>query len=40
MPGDSSSQTYLEPTQASGRALLERGITGEVVMLNLLHSGR
>ena len=36
MPGDSRSQNYLEPTQASGRALLGRGITGEVVMLNLL----
>jgi hypothetical protein len=27
---------YLEPTQAAGRALLQRGITGPVVMLNLL----
>jgi hypothetical protein len=29
-------QTYLEPTQDAGRALLMRGIPGEVVMLNLL----
>lgn len=29
-------QTYLEPTQKAGRALLMRGIQGEVVMLNLL----
>ena len=29
-------QTYLEPTQAAGRALFMRGITGSVVMLNLL----
>lgn len=28
--------TYLEPTQESGRALFARGITGSVVMLNLL----
>ncbi|MYM55160.1 DUF1330 domain-containing protein [Thalassovita mangrovi] len=28
--------TYLEPTQASGRALMMRGLTGPVVMLNLL----
>ena len=27
---------YLEPTQAAGRALMMRGIAGEVVMLNLL----
>lgn len=27
---------YLEPTQASGRAFLERAISGSVVMLNLL----
>jgi hypothetical protein len=27
---------YLEPTQESARALLRRGIKGEVVMLNLL----
>ena len=29
-------QTYLEPTQESGRAFFARGITGSVVMLNLL----
>jgi uncharacterized protein (DUF1330 family) len=29
-------QTYLEPTQESGRAFFTRGITGRVVMLNLL----
>jgi hypothetical protein len=29
-------QTYLEPTQDAGRALLMRGIAGEVVMLNLV----
>jgi len=29
-------QTYLEPTQESGRAFFMRGITGPVVMLNLL----
>ena len=28
--------TYLEPTNESGRAFFQRGITGEVVMLNLL----
>ena len=27
---------YLDPTQASGRAFVTRGITGPVVMLNLL----
>ena len=27
---------YIEPTPESGRALVTRGITGEVVMLNLL----
>jgi hypothetical protein len=27
---------YLEPTQAAGRALFQRGIAGPVVMLNLL----
>ncbi|MGI9147656.1 MAG: DUF1330 domain-containing protein [Chloroflexota bacterium] len=27
---------YVEPTQRAGRALLQRGITGPVVMLNLL----
>ena len=31
-----TTQTYLEPTQESGRALFVRGITGPVVMLNLL----
>ena len=29
-------QTYLEPTQESGRAFFMRGIAGKVVMLNLL----
>ena len=29
-------QTYLEPTQESGRAFFMRGIAGNVVMLNLL----
>jgi uncharacterized protein (DUF1330 family) len=29
-------QTYLEPTQESGRAFFMRGMTGRVVMLNLL----
>lgn len=29
-------QTYLEPTQESGRAFFMRGLTGTVVMLNLL----
>lgn len=29
-------QVYLEPTQESGRAFFMRGITGPVVMLNLL----
>lgn len=29
-------QRYLDPTQASGGAFLTRGITGKVVMLNLL----
>jgi hypothetical protein len=29
-------QTYLEPTQESGRALFMRGIAGSIVMLNLL----
>jgi hypothetical protein len=28
--------TYLEPTQESGRALMQRGISGSVFMLNLL----
>jgi len=31
-----TSQAYLEPTQESGRAFFARGITGSVVMLNLL----
>ena len=29
-------QYFLEPTQSSGAALMQRNITGEVVMLNLL----
>jgi len=29
-------QAYINPTQASGAALVSRGIRGEVVMLNLL----
>jgi hypothetical protein len=29
-------KTYLEPTQDSGRAFFARGISGNVVMLNLL----
>ena len=29
-------QSYLEPTQESGRAFFMRGISGKVVMLNLL----
>ena len=29
-------QSYLEPTQTSGRAFLQRGIEGRVVMLNLM----
>src|SRR5579862_534957 len=29
-------ETYLEPTQESGRKFLARGISGSVVMLNLL----
>ncbi|HEY4357025.1 MAG TPA: hypothetical protein VGN16_14850 [Acidobacteriaceae bacterium] len=29
-------ETYLEPTQASGRALMQRGLHGPVYMLNLL----
>ncbi len=31
-----SPRRYIEPTRESARALLGRGITGEVVMLNLL----
>jgi hypothetical protein len=33
---DRKNQTYLEPTQKSGGAFLARGISGSVVMLNLL----
>ncbi|MEM8963112.1 MAG: DUF1330 domain-containing protein [Acidobacteriota bacterium] len=33
---DPSRATYLEPTQEAGRELFTRGITGPVVMLNLL----
>lgn len=29
-------ERYLEPTQASGRALMQRGLRGQVFMLNLL----
>lgn len=29
--------TYLQPTQESGAAFLARNITGEVLMLNLVH---
>lgn len=32
----SVAKPYLEPTQQSGRAFLSRGISGHVVMLNLL----
>ena len=28
--------SYLEPTQEAGRALVQRGLTGPIVMLNLL----
>jgi uncharacterized protein (DUF1330 family) len=31
-----TTQTYLEPTQESGREFFSRGISGSVVMLNLL----
>lgn len=31
-----TTQTYLDPTQESGRAFFTRGISGPVVMLNLL----
>ena len=31
-----ANQTYLEPTQESGREFFSRGISGAVVMLNLL----
>ena len=33
---DASTVRYLQPTQAAGRALLARQISGSVVMLNLL----
>ena len=33
---ESETKTYLDPTQESGRAFFMRGITGSVVMLNLL----
>jgi len=36
MPMSSPEQSYLEPTQESGRDFLMRGIEGEIVMLNLL----
>lgn len=36
MAENEAQQRYLEPTQEAGRALMMRGITGEVVMLNLL----
>jgi hypothetical protein len=36
MAEDEAPPRYLEPTQEAGRALMMRGITGEVVMLNLL----
>lgn len=35
-----TTQTYLDPTQESGRALFVRGIPGPVVMLNLLRFRR
>jgi hypothetical protein len=31
-----TTQTYLEPTQEAGRAFFTRGISGSIVMLNLL----
>jgi hypothetical protein len=31
---------YLDPTQASGHALLQRGVHGEIIMLNLLRFRR
>ena len=31
-----TTQVYLEPTQESGRVFVTRGISGSVVMLNLL----
>jgi len=33
---EDTTQIYLEPTQESGRAFFARGISGSVVMLNLL----
>jgi hypothetical protein len=33
---ENKNQRYLEPTQESGRAFMARGISGNVVMLNLL----
>lgn len=36
MPLEEPQRTYLEPTQESGRALFMRGISGPVVMLNLI----
>ena len=33
---ENGNQRYLEPTQESGRAFVARGISGSVVMLNLL----
>jgi hypothetical protein len=37
MKSHMTTQTYLEPTQESGREFFTRGISGSVVMLNLLH---
>ena len=34
--GSSEQVRYLEPTQAAGRALMQRALQGEIVMLNLL----
>jgi uncharacterized protein (DUF1330 family) len=36
MASDAQPPPYLEPTQSAGRALWQRGLTGAVVMLNLL----
>src|SRR4051812_12636843 len=36
MPPDAERPAYLEPTQAAGRALWQRGIVGPLLMLNLL----
>lgn len=36
MTSSSNAARYLEPTQASGRAFVMRGMTGPIVMLNLL----